>query len=133
MSGPMTPTMACVLFSPKTEIATAMANSKLLPAAVKDIAAFLEYVAPSFFDSMKLIKKIPTKYITRGIASLTTVNGRLIITDAFRLNMIMIVNIKAYSVNGLTIGTNFLSNQTLPIYLIKRYLDEMPSKNGIPK
>ena len=53
----MTPTMACVLFSPKTEIATAMANSKLLPAAVKEIAAFLEYVAPSLFDTMKQSRK----------------------------------------------------------------------------
>ena len=42
-SGPMTPANASPEFKPKTAIETAIANSKLLPAAVKDIAAFLSF------------------------------------------------------------------------------------------
>jgi hypothetical protein len=38
-SGPITPANACPLAMPKTAIDTAMASSKLFPAAVKDIAA----------------------------------------------------------------------------------------------
>ena len=36
--GPITPAKACPLLIPNTPIETAMANSKLLPAAVKDNA-----------------------------------------------------------------------------------------------
>jgi len=39
--GPTTPANACPEFNPNTAIATAMANSKLLPAAVKATAAVL--------------------------------------------------------------------------------------------
>ena len=40
-NGPITPVKACPEFNPKTAMATAMANSKLLPAAVKATAAVL--------------------------------------------------------------------------------------------
>ena len=40
-NGPMTPAKAWPEFSPKTPIATAMASSKLLPAAVKATAVVL--------------------------------------------------------------------------------------------
>ncbi len=39
--GPITPAKACPEFNPNTAIATAIANSKLLPAAVNEMAAFL--------------------------------------------------------------------------------------------
>ena len=44
--GPMTPANACPELSPKTAIATAIANSKLLPAAVKATEAVLSYSVP---------------------------------------------------------------------------------------
>ena len=44
MSGPMTPTKASPEFSPKTATATAIASSKLLPAAVKESVADLRVV-----------------------------------------------------------------------------------------
>ena len=40
-SGPITPANACPEFNPKTAIATAIANSKLFPAAVNATAAVL--------------------------------------------------------------------------------------------
>ena len=40
--GPITPAKACPLLIPKTPIATAIASSKLLPAAVKAIDALVE-------------------------------------------------------------------------------------------
>jgi hypothetical protein len=40
-NGPMTPAKAWPEFKPKTPMATAMANSKLLPAAVKATEAVL--------------------------------------------------------------------------------------------
>lgn len=39
-NGPITPAKACPEFNPKTAMATAMANSKLFPAAVNETAAF---------------------------------------------------------------------------------------------
>ena len=39
MSGPITPTNASPEFNPKTATETAIANSKLLPAAVKESVA----------------------------------------------------------------------------------------------
>ena len=48
--GPITPTKACPELSPKTPIATAMANSKLFPAAVKATDAVLSYLHPSFLS-----------------------------------------------------------------------------------
>lgn len=39
-NGPTTPAKACPLCKPNTPIATAIANSKLLPVAVNEIDAF---------------------------------------------------------------------------------------------
>jgi hypothetical protein len=41
-NGPITPANACPLLIPNTPIATAIANSKLLPVAVNAMEVFLE-------------------------------------------------------------------------------------------
>ena len=52
-NGPMTAAKAAPWWIPKVEIATAIASSKLLEAAVKDRVADSSYLAPAF----RLIKK----------------------------------------------------------------------------
>ena len=47
--GPITPTKACWELIPNTAIATAMANSKLFPVAVKAIDAFCRKVLLGFY------------------------------------------------------------------------------------
>ena len=59
--GPITPANACPEFSPKTAIATAIANSKLFPAAVNATAVVLSYSAPDAFVTKNPIINIIEK------------------------------------------------------------------------
>lgn len=56
-----TPPKDCPESGPKTAMATAIANSKLLPAAVKEIAAFSLYEAPIHLEKKKLLINIELK------------------------------------------------------------------------
>ena len=57
-NGPMTAAKAAPLLIPKTAMATAIASSKLLLAAVKESDAVTGYDAPAFFDAKKEIAEV---------------------------------------------------------------------------
>ena len=59
--GPITPAKACPEFKPKTAMATAIANSKLLPVAVKEMETFILYSAPIALHKKNPMKNIKVK------------------------------------------------------------------------
>ena len=93
---------------PKSAIDTAIANSKLLPVAVNDIAAFLSYGILRVLEIKKLSKNMTMKYIISGIAIVITSMGNCMIDSPFTENMMMMVKSKAYNVIGEIIGMNLL-------------------------
>jgi hypothetical protein len=108
MRGPITPTKAWGDCMPKSAIDTAIANSKLFPVAVNDIAAFFPYGKFNAKERKKLNKNMNMKYINSGTAIVNTSVGTCKIDSPFTENMMMMVNSKAYNVIGEILGMNVL-------------------------
>src|SRR5574344_515044 len=108
INGPITAAKASPELIPKTAIDTAMANSKLLPVAVKAIDADLSYDTPIRFVNQNDVKNMNAKYIIKGIATSTTSIGSFMMYSPLYENITIIVKSSAISVIGLIFGTNRL-------------------------
>lgn len=131
--GPITAENASPEFIPNTAIATAIASSKLLLAAVKDNVAVCPYVAPALLLTKNENRNIITKYIISGIAINKTSNGNLIMYSPLSENITIMVNNRAISVIGLILGINLVLYQSLLLILIRKYLERKPAIKGIPR
>ena len=105
INGPITAAKASPELMPNTEIATAIANSKLFPVAVNAIEVDLSYGTPLCLVNQNEEKNIITKYNTKGIATSITSNGSLTIYSPLYENITIIVKRSAINVTGLILGT----------------------------
>ena len=112
---------------------TAIANSKLLPAAVKATEAVWSYFAPIAFVKKKPMINIKVKYSSNGIEISNTSIGISTINSPFSENITTIVNNKAIKVMGEILGINTLLYHSSPLSLTKKNLLKIPIRNGMPK
>src|SRR5690606_19145588 len=89
-------------------MATAMANSKLFPAAVNATAAVLSYSVSIALVTKNPMINIIEKYKSKGTAIINTSKGISTINSPFKENIMIIVNSKAIKVIGEILGINFL-------------------------
>ena len=87
-------------------MATAIANSKLLPAAVKATEAVLSYSAPIALVKKKPIMNIRVKYTKSGMAIIRTSIGISTINTPFNENITTMLNSNAIKVIGEMVGIN---------------------------
>jgi hypothetical protein len=78
--------------TPKTPIATAMANSKLFPAAVNAMDALRSYDRPAFRPNQNEPNHMMAKYTSRGSAIRATSRGRSVIWSPWRAKSTTMVN-----------------------------------------
>lgn len=119
--------------APKVPMATAMASSKLLPAAVNASVEDRAYPSPSAFPVNSPMNHITAKYANSGRAIRATSHGRLVTCSPCRANSNTIVNSRPYSAHGPILGRNFSSYQSRPFARSPIRREAKPAIRGMPR
>ena len=133
ISGPTTAASASPEPMPKVATATAIASSKLLPAAVNDREAVASYVNPSRRDSQNASPNMMAKYTRSGSAIRSTSNG----SSRMRCPCIANISTMVYNSPSSAVGPNFgmkvSSYQSLPFRATSSLRVRKPATSGTPR
>ena len=133
MRGPITAAKATAEPMPKTAIATAIASSKLLLAAVNASVVVTAPPAPARRPIQKLSRNMITKYSANGRAMRSTSSGMVRMSPPLRLNITTIVNRRATNVMGPMAGRKRRSYQSCPFRGSRTTRLSAPAANGRPR